>query len=43
MRKNISKIFIKITKIKNKISPFEVVLVDDCSKDNTQKLMKKLI
>jgi dolichol-phosphate mannosyltransferase len=39
--KNISKIFIKIAKIKKKISPFKVVLVDDCSKDNTQKLMKK--
>ncbi len=39
--KNISKIFIKIAKVKKKISPFKVILVDDCSKDNTQKLMKK--
>ena len=39
--KNILKIFKKINKIKKKISPFKVVLVDDCSSDNTKKLAKK--
>ena len=39
--KNIVKIFKKINKIKKKISPFKVVLIDDCSNDNTKKLTKK--
>ena len=39
--KNILKIFKKIIKIKKKISPFQVILIDDCSNDNTQKLIKK--
>ena len=39
--KNISKIFKKIAKIKKKISPFKVVLIDDCSKDNTKEIIKK--
>ena len=39
--KNISKVFKKINKIKKKISPFKVVLIDDCSKDNTKEIIKK--
>ncbi len=39
--KNIIKIFKKIIKIKKKISPFQVILIDDCSNDNTKKLIKK--
>ncbi len=39
--KNIEKIFKKINKIKKKITPFKVVLVDDCSNDNTPKFTKK--
>ena len=38
--KNIIKIFKKIKKIKKKISPFKIILIDDCSKDNTKKLVK---
>ena len=39
--KNIVKIFKEIKKIKKKISPFKIILIDDCSKDNTKKLKKK--
>ena len=39
--KNIVKIFKEIKKIKKKISPFKIILIDDCSKDNTKKLIKK--
>ncbi len=39
--KNIFKILKKIKKIKKKISPFKIILIDDCSKDNTKKLIKK--
>ena len=39
--KNIFKILEKIKKIKKKISPFKIILIDDCSKDNTKKLIKK--
>ena len=39
--KNIIKILKKIKKIKKKISPFKIIVIDDCSKDNTKKLIKK--
>lgn len=39
--KNIFKILKRIKKIKKKISPFKIILIDDCSKDNTKKLIKK--
>ena len=39
--KNIIKILKKIKKIKKKISPFKIIIIDDCSKDNTKKLIKK--
>jgi len=39
--KNIFKILKRINKIKKKISPFKIILIDDCSKDNTKKLIKK--
>ena len=39
--KNIFKNLKRIKKIKKKISPFKIILIDDCSKDNTKKLIKK--
>ena len=39
--KNLLQIFKKIDVIRNKLYPFKVILIDDCSSDNTQKLVKK--
>ena len=39
--KNLLQIFKKIDVIRRKLYPFKVILIDDCSSDNTQKLEKK--
>ena len=39
--KNLVQIFKKIDVIKDKLNPFKVILIDDCSSDKTHKLVKK--
>tara|TARA_B100000941_G_scaffold110439_1_gene77453 strand:+ start:347 stop:1084 length:738 start_codon:yes stop_codon:yes gene_type:complete len=39
--KNLIKIFKKINTLKKKLPSFKVVLIDDCSSDNTPQLLKK--
>ena len=39
--KNLIKIFKKINTLKKKLPSLKVVLIDDCSSDNTPKLLKK--